>query len=544
MAADPPSPPTIDHVADYVVVGGGSAGAVVASRLAEQAGSNVLLIEAGGSGRHPLLMVPGAMTLVRDWSRHAWLYETEPDPSRGGRTDVWRRGRSLGGSSSLNGLIWARGLPRDFDRWKTEGAVGWGWQDVLPYFKKAESAMGFDGPGRGHAGPMWVEGFRSPHPLSKALLRSFGEAGFPLMHDINAAEGVGVGITQTNQRRGIRQSTETAYLRRAVKIHGLRVITHARVERLLLEGSRAVGVKVRRNDGTLQTVRARREVIVCAGAIETPALLMRSGIGPADDLTALGIPVAADAPAVGRQMQDHPDLYVEYAVDQTTYSDAARWHRMLTVGLEFLLLRRGAATSPGTHLFAYGQSRPDLDAPDLLIFTGPFGAIAEGAFTKHQPVYSVTPSVCLPHSRGHVTLRSPDPEALPRVQPNLLCDERDLELIVDAIGLMDRIVRHAPFAEHVRGRITPGPDIHADDRQSLKAFARGAVSTCHHSCGTCRMGSDSQSVVDPQLRVRGIQGLRIADASVFPGITSGNLNAPVIMVGERAADLILHGPSS
>lgn len=544
MAVDPPSPAAQDHVADHVVVGGGSAGAVVASRLAERKGSDVLLIEAGGSGRHPLLMVPGAMTLVRDWSRHAWLYQTEPDPSRAGRTDVWRRGRSLGGSSSLNGLIWARGLPRDFERWKSLGAAGWGWQDVLPYFKRAESAMGFDGPERGHDGPMWVEGFRSPHRLSRALLQSFEQAGFPVLHDINAATGVAAGITQTNQRRGIRQSTETAYLRRAIHARGLRVMQRARAERLVFEGQRATGVAVRRDDGALQTVHARREVIVCAGAIETPALLLRSGIGPARALAALGITMVVGAPDVGRQMQDHPDLYVEYAVDQTTYSDAARWHRMLAVGMEFLLFRRGAATSPGTHLFAYGQSRPGLDGPDLLIFTGPFGAIVEGAFTKHQPVYSVTPSVCLPHSRGEVTLRSPDPAAPPRVQPNLLGDERDLELIVDAIGLMERIVHQPPFARHLRGRISPSPEVPADDRQRLRDFARRAVSTCHHSCGTCRMGDDPRSVVDPQLRVRGTQGLRLADASVFPGITSGNLNAPVIMVGERAADLVLSGASA
>ena len=540
----PSAPLPFDHAADHVVVGGGSAGAVVASRLAERGNGDVVLIEAGGSGRHPMLMVPGAMTLVGDWSRHAWLYETEPDPSRGGRTDTWRRGRSLGGSSSLNGLIWARGLPRDFDAWARLGARGWGWGDVLPHFVRAERALGFDGPARGRDGPVWVEAFRSPHPLALALLGAFERAGYPVVGDINAATGTAAGITQTNQRRGIRQSTETAYLRREVHGGRLRTLTRSRATRLLFDGRRVAGVEIRRDDGTLQRVQARRELILSAGAIESPALLMRSGIGPAAELAALGIDVVADAPEVGRNMQDHPDLYVEYAVDQRTYSDAGRWHRMLAAGLEFALWRRGPVTSPGTHLFAYGSSAGPAAEPDLLIFTGPFGAIVDGAFDQRLPVYSVTPSVCLPHSRGHVRLRDSDPLTPPRVQPNLLGDERDLELIVDAIGLMDRIVRQPPFASHLRGRLRPDERIPPGDRGALRAFARQAVSTCHHSCGTCRMGDDPASVVDPRLRVRGVSGLRIADASVFPRITSGNLNAPVIMVGERAAELVLQDARS
>lgn len=531
---------SFDLIADHVVVGGGSAGAVVASRIAERAGSDVILVEAGASGRHSLLMVPGAMTMVGDWSRHAWLYETEPDPSRGGRIDIWRRGRSLGGSSSLNGLIWARGLPRDYQLWEALGASGWGWQDVLPYFKKAEKALGFSGPERGHTGPLWVEEFRSPHPLSLALLDSFQQSGFSVVKDINAAKGVAVGVAQTNQRRGIRQSTETAYLRRALR--GLRMLTLSCAQRVLFDGRRAVGVEIKREDGTVQKIGARQELILCAGAIESPALLMRSGVGPAAHLKELDIPVLVDAPDVGRHMQDHPDLYVEYGVDQRTYSDAARWHRKVAAGLEFLLFRRGPATSPGTHLFAYGSVQGETQDPDLLIFTGPFGAIVDGAFNKPIPTYSVTPSVCLPHSRGHVQLRDQHAATPPRVQPNLLGDERDLELIVDAIAYMDRIVRTPPFATHVKARLRPDERIAPGDRQTLRDFARHATSTCHHSCGTCRMGSDSTSVVDPRLRVRGVDGLMVADASVFPRITSGNLNSPVIMLGERAADLALQGP--
>jgi len=519
--------------ADYVVVGGGSAGAVLASRLAEQKDVSVVLVEAGASGRSPLLMLPGAMTFVRDWSRHAWLYSTEPDPSRGGRSDTWRRGRSLGGSSSLNGLIWARGLPRDFDGWAALGATGWGWDSVRPYFMKAESALGFDPLERGQSGPTWVETFRSPHALSLALLASFGNSGFPLVADINQASAVAAAITQTNQRHGLRQSTETAYLRGARP--RLTILPRTRALRLLFEGQRAVGAQVRRDDGGEQRIEARREVIVCTGAIESPALLMRSGIGDAGQLCSLGIEARVHSPEVGLNLQDHPDLYIEYAVTRPTYSDAARWHRLLGSALQLLLRRGGPATSPGTHVFAYGSSRGLPQDPDLLFFTGPFGQIVEGAFSGRQAIYSVTPSVCRPYSRGRVWLADNDPLSAPRVQPHLLGDERDLALIVDAIALVDGIVRQPPFADSVVGRVRPQPS----DRAGLEAFTRASVSTCHHSCGTCRMGSDERAVVDPSLRVRGVGGLRVADASVFPQITSGNLNAPVIMVGERAADLIL-----
>lgn len=527
---------TPDLSADYIVVGAGSAGAVVAARLAEQGDVSVVLIEAGGSGRMPLLMLPGAMTFIRDWSPYAWQYATEPDPSRGGRSDNWKRGRTLGGSSSINGLIWARGLPRDFDDWAAQGASGWHWDSVRPYFMKAERAMDLPGPDRGRDGPVWVETFRSPHPLSRDLLRSFGAAGFPVVPDINQARASAAAITQTNQRGGLRQSTETAYLRHPPR--NLTILQHTKARRLLIADGRATGVEVGRANGAVQRIAARREVVVCAGAIESPALLMRSGIGPAAALRELGIAPLVDAPEVGMNLQDHPDLYVEYAVSQATYSDAGRWFRLPASGLEFLLRRGGPATSPGTHVFAYGSSQGRPEDPDLLYFTGPFGKIADGAFTGKQAVYSITPSICRPHSRGKLWLASGDPLAAPRIQPNLLGDERDLALIVNAIGLVDDIVGQAPFSDSLVGRVRPHDGLHRTDRAGLEAFARDAVATCHHSCGTCRMGSDERSVVDPLLRVRGVANLRVADASVFPQITSGNLNAPVIMVGERAADLI------
>lgn len=524
--------------ADYIVIGAGSAGAVVASRLSENRACSVLLLEAGHSGLKPLLMTAGSMTLIRDWSRYAWLYETEADPSRGGRVDTWRRGRCLGGSSSINGMIWARGLPRDFDDWAKVSGPQWSWDAVLPYFKKAEDALGLQSARRGRGGPMRVEVFRSPHRLTHALLKSFAGNGVPAVPDINDVDGCAVSITQTNQHRGLRWSTERGYLRS--RQSNLQVMCGARVQRIEFDQHRrARSVAVRMDDGSEIRLAANREIVVCAGALESPAILARSGIGDPAQLQALGIPVLRPSPEVGRNLQDHPDLYVEYDVNEPTYSDARRWHRMALSALQFAWGRSGPATSPGTHLFAYASTEGRTNDPELLIFTGPFGRITESTFSSRNPVYSITPSICRPYSRGSVRLSSAGALERPIVQPNLLGDERDVELIARAIDYVDRIARLPPFSDSLIRRRSPGEGGASPDE--IQDYIRSEVSTCHHSCGTCRMGTDAEAVVNPELRVNGVDGLRVADASIFPRITSGNLNAPTIMLGERAASLIQQG---
>ncbi|MCZ8130772.1 MAG: GMC family oxidoreductase N-terminal domain-containing protein [Steroidobacteraceae bacterium] len=519
---------------DYVVVGAGSAGCAVAARLSEDASASVLLVEAGGPDGQWQFEVPGGQVFVRDWTRYAWLYETEPDASRAGRTETWRRGRVLGGSSTINGVIYALGLPQDYARWERAGATGWGWGDVRPYFLRAEHCPGF--PERGQSGPVHVEALRSPHAYTADLLAAFAAVGVPVVRDVNAVNGAAVGPAQTNQRRGLRQSSSAAYLRPARGRRNLAILTEASVERVVIEDREARGVVLLRG-GRREYVRARREVVLSAGAFGSPQLLMLSGIGPAAHLQALGLPVQVDSPDVGRNLQDHPELYVEYEVRDRTYSSAMRWHRLLATALQYGLTRTGQAISCGTHVLGYARSRPEEIEPDLLLFSGPWGYLEDGfAFTRALDVYSLSPSVCHPRSRGHVELRSPDPAAPPRIVPNLLADPEDVACLLRGVRLVDRIASTPPFARHVIRRLQPAFDL-ADDA-ALERFVRDAASICYHACGTCRMGSDPAAVVDPQLRVRGVRRLSIADASVIPEVTSGNLHAPTVMIGERAADLV------
>lgn len=519
---------------DFVVVGAGSAGCAVAARLSEDPGASVLLVESGGSERSWKFRVPGGQSFIKDWAPYAWQYETEPDPSRAGRADVWRRGRVLGGSSTINGVIYAIGLPRDYDLWAEAGATGWSWPDVAPYFRRAERCPGL--PGRGQSGPVHVEVFRSPHAYTPDLLAACTAAGLPVVDDINLAAGEAVGFAQTNQLRGLRQDCATAYLRPALRRDNLHVLTGARIERVVVRQREARGVELLR-DGRRLHVGARREVVLSAGAFGSPQLLMLSGIGPGAHLREHGIEVIADLPSVGRNLHDHPELYIEYEVRDRTYSSAMRWHRMLATALHFAVTRRGQATSCATHVLGYARSTPAETAPDLLVFSGPWGYLEDVfAFTRDINVYSLSPSICHPRSRGYLELRSGDPAELPRITPNLLGDPDDVARLVRGVRLVDRIARTEPFARHVVRRLRPESDL-ADDA-ALEAFVRETAGICYHACGTCRMGADAEAVVDPQLRVRGVGRLSVADASVIPLVTSGNLHAPAVMIGERAADLL------
>ncbi|MBJ7520601.1 MAG: GMC family oxidoreductase N-terminal domain-containing protein [Solirubrobacteraceae bacterium] len=519
--------------ADYVIVGAGSAGCVLAARLSEDPSARVLLLEAGGSGRHPNIAIPAAFG-KQFRTKLDWDLDTEPEPHCDGRNLYLPRGRGLGGSSAMNAMLYVRGRPLDYDLWEAQGATGWGWDDVRPYFLRAEDNA--RGASEHHAvgGPLRVEDERSPRPLTKRFLASAEGAGIPYIDDYNGPEQDGCALVQVTQKGGRRWGAASAYLRPAMKRPNLEVVTNAQVERVEIRGGRAVGVRYRDKRGREQLANADREVILSAGAYGSPQLLMLSGVGPADHLTSVGLSVEADVPGVGQNLQDHPYVTCVWHVDGGGSLVDAEHPKYLA---EWLLRGTGPLTSTVAEAFAFVRSRPGLPAPDLQFHFAPAYFVDHGFEKYDHDALTSGPVLITPKSRGAVTLRSADPRAKPRILTNTMSEPEDLAALIEGVKISREIMRQGPLSEVVGKELLPGDDMNDDD---LEGDIRRRVDLLYHPVGTCRMGADSDelAVLDPQLRVRGVEGLRVADASVMPVIPGGNTNAPTIMVAERAADLI------
>ena len=531
---------------DYIIIGAGSAGCVLANRLSADPANRVLLLEAGGTDRRFRVRVPiGYARTFRDPSLN-WMYQTEPEPALDGRSSYWPRGKLLGGSSSIHAMAYVRGQPQDYDDWERRGNPGWGWADVLPFFKRSEDHAGGPDPFHGAGGPLRVSDIAAQvHPLCARFLDAAQTLGHACTEDFNGPVTQGVGFYQINTRAGLRESSATAFLRPAMRRPNLEVHTRSQATRVLLQGRRAVGVAYLRGDVCVEA-RARREVILCAGAVNSPQLLQLSGIGDARWLASLGIAVVADAPMVGAQLQDHLHITHVYRARVPTLNDALHpWHGKFRAGLRYLVRRDGplsmSVNQAGGFVRSAGAPGP---GPDLQLYFNPASYTTRPSEGRRMmntdpfPGFSMSVHACRPTSRGTIRLRSADPLARPLISPNYLSTRQDQADALAGARLLRALAAAPPLRDVIAAEILPGAQASSD--ADLMADFRARADTIFHPVGTCAMGADpATSVVDARLRVHGITGLRVVDASVFPAITSGNTNAPVLMVAEKGAQMVL-----
>ncbi len=522
---------------DYIVIGAGSAGCAVAGRLSEQGDATIGLVEAGGRDSNPWIHIPVGYFKTMNSSLD-WKYMTEPDPGLNGRQLPWPRGKVLGGSSSLNGLLYVRGQAEDYDGWRQSGNTGWGWDDVLPYFRRSEKQERGADEYHGGDGPLSVSNMRLKRRICDEWVEAAQAAGYAYNDDYNGATQEGVGYFQLTASNGFRCSSAKAYLKPARKRKNLDVITKAHVKRIVFDADkRATGVEIMRPNGRTEIIHARREVILSAGAIGSPQILMLSGIGPGGHLADVGIDQIHDAPAVGTNLQDHLQARLIYKCTRPTMNNEVRsLIGRMKIAAEYALKRSGPMTMAASLAVGFMKTRPELETPDIQFHIQPWSAdsTSEGV----HPFSAFTASVCQlrPESAGHLLLNPENLLGAPKIHPNYLATPLDCATAVAGVKIAQKISSFEPLKAAITEELRPGPDNTTDEQ--LLEWVRNTASSIYHPTGTCRMGQDAHAVVDERLRVRGVTGLRVADCSIMPQIVSGNTNAPAIMIGEKLSDMV------
>ncbi|GAA0401681.1 choline dehydrogenase [Cocleimonas flava] len=531
---------------DYIVVGAGSAGCVLANRLSADPANRVLLLEAGTKDWNPWIHVPVGYFKTMHNPATDWCYMTEPDEGIAGRQLQWPRGKVLGGSSSLNGLLYVRGQKEDYDRWEELGNKGWSFSDVLPYFKKSEDQERGANDYHGVGGPLKVSDLRLRRPIADLFIKAAKQIGIPFNEDYNGEKQEGVAYFQQTAHKGFRWSTAKGFLKPARSRSNLTVMTHAHTSRILFDESgetpRAIGIEFLRK-GDLQTVKASKEVILAAGAIGSPQILQLSGVASSELLSKHNIPVVKELPGVGQNLQDHLQIRLVYKTKQNTLNDELNsYFKQFKVGLQYFFKRTGALTLAASQIVIFTKTKPELERPDIQFHFQPLSADKPGDGV--HPFSAFTASVCQlrPHSSGHLEITSTDPLKYPAIHPNYLSDDRDVQVAIESIKVARKIAEAPALETEILDEYVPGRQFQTDEE--LLDAARKYSQTIYHPTSTCKMGNDEMAVVNDRLQVHGIQGLRVIDASIMPEIVSGNTNAPTIMIAEKGADMILEDNKS